>query len=57
MAFPPVNIFDEASFQKVVEEQGVGSEKNLGAKADMIVHATKRAIHEWLGQDRTPATQ
>ncbi|OYV33947.1 MAG: hypothetical protein B7Z80_22580, partial [Rhodospirillales bacterium 20-64-7] len=33
----PVNIFDEAAFQKVVEEQGAGSEKNLGAKADMIV--------------------
>lgn len=47
----PVNIFDEAAFQKVVEEQGAGSEKNLGAKADMIAHATKRAIHERLEQD------
>lgn len=47
----PVNIFDEAAFQKVVEEQGVGSEKNLGAKADMIAHATKRAINERLEQD------
>lgn len=47
----PVDIFDEAAFQKVVEEQGAGSEKNLGAKADMIAHATKRAINERLQQD------
>ena len=47
----PVNIFDEAAFQKVVEEQGAGNEKNLGAKADMIAHATKRAINERLEQD------
>lgn len=47
----PVNIFDEAAFQKVVEEHGAGSEKNLGAKADMIAHATKRAINERLEQD------
>jgi type I restriction enzyme R subunit len=49
----PVNIFDEAAFQKVVDEQGAGtaSEKSLGAKADMIAHATKRAISERLEQD------
>ena len=47
----PVNIFDEAAFQKVVEDQGAGSEKNLGAKADMIAHATKRAINERLDKD------
>lgn len=47
----PVNIFDEAAFQKVVEEQGAGNEKNLGAKADMIAHATRRAINERLEQD------
>ncbi|MFZ5655810.1 MAG: type I restriction endonuclease subunit R [Pseudomonadota bacterium] len=47
----PVNIFDEAAFQKVVEQQGAGSEQNLGAKADMIAHATKRAITERLEQD------
>jgi type I restriction enzyme, R subunit len=47
----PVNIFDEAAFQKVVEEQGAGSEQNLGAKADMIAHATKRAINERLEKD------
>lgn len=44
-------IFDETAFQKVVEEQGAGSEKNLGAKADMIAHATKRAVNERLEQD------
>ncbi|WP_448508117.1 type I restriction endonuclease subunit R [Immundisolibacter sp.] len=47
----PVNIFDEAAFQKVLEEQGAGGEKNLGAKADMIAHATRRAINERLEQD------
>lgn len=47
----PVNIFDEAAFQKVVEEQGAGTEKSLGAKADMIAHATRRAINERLEQD------
>lgn len=47
----PVNIFDEAAFQKVVDDQGVGGEKNLGAKADMIAHATKRAISERLEKD------
>lgn len=47
----PVNIFDEDAFQKVVAEQGAVSDKNLGAKADMIAHATKRAIHERLEQD------
>ncbi|MBK7170933.1 MAG: type I restriction endonuclease subunit R [Gammaproteobacteria bacterium] len=47
----PVNIFDEAAFQRVVEELGAGSGKSLGAKADTIAHATKRAISERLEQD------
>lgn len=47
----PVNIFDEAAFQKVVAEQGAASGTNLSAKADMIAHATKRAINERLEQD------
>lgn len=47
----PVNIFDDAAFKQVVEDQGVGKEKSLGAKADMIAHATKRAINERLEQD------
>ncbi|GAB4122497.1 MAG: HsdR family type I site-specific deoxyribonuclease [Sideroxydans sp.] len=45
----PVNIFDEQAFQKVIEEQGAG--KGASAKADMIAHATKRAISERLAQD------
>ncbi len=45
----PVNIFDGAAFQQVVEEQGHG--KPTAAKADMIAHATKRAITEHLGED------
>lgn len=45
----PVNIFDEQAFQKVVEDQGAGH--GAGAKADLIAHATKRAISERLAQD------
>ena len=45
----PVNIFDEKAFTKVVEEQG--HRKSQSAKADMIAHATKRAITERLEQD------
>ena len=45
----PVNIFDGVAFQKVVEEQGQG--KPAAAKADMIAHATKRAITEHLEED------
>lgn len=45
----PVNIFDSEAFQQVVEEQGHG--KPTAAKADMIAHATKRAISEHLGED------
>ncbi|WP_018079451.1 type I restriction endonuclease subunit R [Thiobacillus denitrificans] len=45
----PVNIFDSAAFQQIVEEQGHG--KPTAAKADMIAHATKRAITEHLDED------
>jgi type I restriction enzyme, R subunit len=45
----PVNIFDEQAFQKVVEEHGPA--RSTGAKADIIAHATKRAITERLEQD------
>ena len=45
----PVNIFDNDAFQQVVEEQGQG--KSTAAKADMIAHATKRAITERLEED------
>ena len=47
----PVNIFDEAAFQKVVAEQGVAVGNHLGAKADTIAHATRRAISERLELD------
>lgn len=45
----PVNIFDEKAFKQVVEEQG--ESKATAAKADMIAHATKKAISERLEQD------
>ncbi|EMP7583950.1 type I restriction endonuclease subunit R [Pseudomonas aeruginosa] len=45
----PVNIFDEEAFKQVVEEQG--ETKATAAKADMIAHATKKAISERLEQD------
>lgn len=45
----PVNIFDEQAFKQVVKEQG--ETKTTAAKADMIAHATKKAISERLGQD------
>jgi type I restriction enzyme R subunit len=45
----PVNIFDVAAFQQVVEEQCGG--KPTAAKADTIAHATKRAITEHLDED------
>jgi type I restriction enzyme R subunit len=44
----PVNIFDEKAFNQVVEEQGA---RGKGAQADLIAHATKRAISERLQQD------
>lgn len=48
----PVNIFDEAAFQRVVQDQEAGSpDRSLAAKADTIAFATKRAITERLGQD------
>ena len=45
----PVNIFDADAFQQVVEEQAQG--KPTAAKADIIAHATKRAISERLEED------
>jgi type I restriction enzyme, R subunit len=49
----PVNIFDDAAFQKVVDDHGADSDgvRTLGAKADTIAHATRRAITERLEQD------
>jgi type I restriction enzyme R subunit len=45
----PVNIFDEKAFKQVVEDRG--ETKTTAAKADMIAHATKKAISERLEQD------
>ncbi|WP_186084701.1 type I restriction endonuclease subunit R [Burkholderia gladioli] len=45
----PVNIFDEKAFKQVVEDQG--ESMATAAKADMIAHATKKAIYERLEQD------
>lgn len=45
----PVNIFDEKAFKQMVEDQGEA--KATAAKADMIAHATKKAISERLEQD------
>jgi len=47
----PVNIFDDASFWEVKAEQEVYGDKALGAKADMIAHATARTIHERMEED------
>lgn len=45
----PVNIFDEKAFKQVVEDRGEA--RTSAAKADMIAHATKKAISERLEQD------
>ncbi|MDA0929260.1 MAG: hypothetical protein O2861_14375 [Proteobacteria bacterium] len=47
----PVNIFDEKMFNKVKEEQGVYGAKTTAAKADVIAHATKKAITEKMDED------
>ncbi|WP_277051873.1 type I restriction endonuclease subunit R [Zestomonas thermotolerans] len=45
----PVNIFDEKAFKQMVEDRGEA--RTTAAKADMIAHATKKAISERLEQD------
>ncbi len=48
----PVNIFDDASFLEVKEDQGIYQVKRTTAsKADAIAHATKRAITEKMDED------
>jgi type I restriction enzyme R subunit len=46
-----VNIFDDASFWQVKSEQGVYGADTPAAKADMIAHAAKKAIHEHMEED------
>lgn len=47
----PVNIFDEKMFNEVKEDRGVYQGKSPAARADVIAHATKRAIHEKMDED------
>jgi len=47
----PVNIFDDTAFETVIQEHASVAEAGASAKADMIAHATKRAITERLEQD------
>ena len=47
----PVNIFDDREFARVTESKGVYKAATTAAKADMISHATKRAITEKMEQD------
>ncbi len=47
----PVNMFDDHTFAMVKEEQGVYQTKTTAARADMIAHATKRAITENMEKD------
>jgi type I restriction enzyme, R subunit len=44
-----VNIFDDASFWKVKSDQGIYTTD--AARADMIAHAAKKAIHERMDED------
>ena len=46
-----VDIFDDAGFWQVKAEQGVYGAYAPAAKADMIAHATKKAIHERMDED------
>ena len=48
----PVNIFDDHLFNQVKEEQGVYQKgKTTASQADMIAHATKKAITERMDED------
>lgn len=47
----PVNIFDEAEFDRLKEARGVAEGKSAGALADAIAHATKRVISERMDED------
>lgn len=48
----PVNIFDEETFAKVVEENTSDKEKRAtAAKADSIAHQTKKVINEKMEED------
>jgi type I restriction enzyme R subunit len=47
----PVNIFDDRTFKKVLEDQGISTKGGKASIADTIAHATKRYITEHMGED------
>ena len=47
----PVNIFDDQNFDAFKHSQGSYFQKSIGAKADAIAHATKRALTEKMEED------
>jgi len=47
----PVNIFDEKTFAKIKDQHGIYEVKTTAAKADVIAHATKKAISEKMEED------
>ena len=47
----PVNIFDDKSFNRIKDEQGVYGEQTTAARADTIAHAVKRTITERMDED------
>jgi type I restriction enzyme R subunit len=47
----PVNIFDENLFNKMKEDRGITDGKSTASKADIIAHATKKAITEKMEED------
>jgi len=47
----PVNIFDEAEFEELKAEHGMGGTGSKAARADAIAHATKRVIDERMDED------
>ncbi len=47
----PVNIFDDGTFARLKEQEGIYETKTPAAAADIIAHATKRKITESLEKD------
>ena len=46
-----VNIFDNSSFNRIKDEQGVYGNQTTAARADTIAHAVKRTITEKMDED------
>ncbi len=47
----PVNIFDDTSFNRIKDEQGVYGNLTTAARADTIAHAVKCTINEKMDED------